>query len=321
MLDLILVLGVVVWSTVGAIYFNYRRKHRKFDISGTSVLITYYTEGVELVPLQSGKLGDLNFTAIATTLKTQNNINSRPALIYRVELPFHSKVHLLGIPKQNGVEQLNPAGSNSVLERVSLEGDYDNYFTLYAEKGMQTQSRYVLDPKAMAFTIDFCRSHNWEILGGDLYFIQASGQASGDPTAMANDIVPFVAQIRSSIEVPLTAEELQLRTPYKEERRTNLKCPICSQFLNSDPSYLACPKGDGFLVQGGVLSQINRGTVRLPIANVPPHSPRSQPLTCPSCGNKTEEVAYNGGKTIIDSCKHCLYRWIDTGELNKSEPN
>lgn len=296
---------------------NYRRRARKLESSGTSILLSYYTENVEIIPLKTGVIGDMHYSAIAAAPKALDQRESVAALLYRVELPFHSRVHLLGIPKQNGAIQLVPAGGKSLMEQVVLEGDYNNYFSLYAEKDMQLQSRYVMDPKAMVFTVDFCQSHNWEILGGELYFVQTNANVAGDTTTMFEDIGTFVNEIRPAIEVPLTAEELRIRTPFKQVRRTDLKCPICSGLLDPQQSFLSCPGGHGFLLQGGALAQVSNGEIILPTVISEARNTKGE-IICPSCGRKMIETAYNGGKTLIDSCPNCPYRWLDMGELSRS---
>ncbi|MES2971295.1 MAG: zf-TFIIB domain-containing protein [Patescibacteria group bacterium] len=309
------ILVILILVTVSGFATNYKRRHRKFETAGTSILMTYYTEGMELIPLKKGLIGDMHFTAIAAFSKLINGADSRPALLFRVELPFHSRVHLLGIPKQSGAIQLEPAGGKSVMELVELEGDYPKYFSLFAEKEMQAQSRYVLDPKAMVFTIDFCQSHNWEILGGDLYFVQATANVPGDKTNMIDDAVQFVKEIEPAIAIPLTETEIRLRTPYNEERRTDLACPLCNKTLLNEQSFLACPDNHGFLLKATVLLQINRGTVVLPNVSAHENVKRNIPAACPACGEIMKHVPYNGGKTIIDSCNNCPYRWLDAGEL------
>lgn len=306
-----------VWAVVGVYVVRYRRRHRSIQIEGTSVLIEYYTDGVELIPLRKGVFGDMHFAAIAATPRLADPALGQAALLFVVELPFASSVHLLGIPKQAGAVQLDPSGRGSIMERVELEGDYDKYFSLYAEKEQQLDSRYVLDPKAMAFTIDFCQSHNWEIADSTLYFVQTSPNVAGDPTSMSQDIVAFVEQIRPAVAVPLTDQQLQQRTPYQEERRTDLLCPICKQTLSNKNDYLLCPNGDGVLLKGAALVRLQNGELKMPFQNSKPMTGRKTSIVCPSCSNAMERTSYNGSSTTIDTCNHCPYRWLDAGELVK----
>jgi len=181
-------------AIVAGINRRFFKQRRGITVPGTSVLIAYYLSDTQVL-IGSGqqRIGELTYTAIAA----QNTlINS---VIYCVQLPFKSQVHILGIPKNDTVVQLEPNMGRSLMEKVVLEGNYQDYFTLYAEKGQQTEARYVLDPAAMAFTVDFCRSHNWEIIGSELYFLQAGANAPDDPTTMFDDILSFVKQIEPAV--------------------------------------------------------------------------------------------------------------------------
>ena len=166
------------------------------------------------------------------------------------ELPYASTSHLVGIPTQPEAIQLDPGRGDSLLERVTLEGNYEKYFTLFAARTMHSDTQYVLDPKAMVFTIDFCQSHSWEIVDNELYFVQSGNNAPNRPTLMANDVVRFVEEIRPAISRPLTRHQIQIRTPYKEERRNDIPCPVCSVPLKNEIYYLSCPNAHGTLVKG-----------------------------------------------------------------------
>lgn len=307
MIDASLNIIILLIVTTGAAVEGYRRRHRKVTLKGTSVLLSYYAAG-DLIPIKNGMLGNLHYTAI---------IGHSGSLIIQVVLPFSTQLHLVGIPKRKEVTQLYPAGENSILEKVDLEGDYNNYFTLYAEKGMQMDSRYALDPKAMVFTIDFCQSHNWEIVDNQLYFVQVGKNADNDPTSMTKDVEAFVTQIQPAIGKPLSDEALLDVSPYNKEYRQNLNCPICKTTLKNSGDYLSCINADGVLIKGGALSKLHSGTLKIPNAVIKKHRSPIEQIKCPSCGNAMEITKYNGGNTTIDSCLHCSYRWLDAGELSE----
>ncbi len=105
-LIVILVVGLAVFSG------SYRKK-RGINSPRSSVLLSFYTEGLSLVPIAQGKVGNMPFSAIMTV--------DAKVLIYRVELPFSSKMHLLGIPNRSDVIQLDPDSRKSLMEKVSLE--------------------------------------------------------------------------------------------------------------------------------------------------------------------------------------------------------
>ncbi len=133
-LIVILVVGLAVFSG------SYRKK-RGINSPRSSVLLSFYTDGLSLVPIAQGKVGNMPFSAIMTV--------DAKVLIYRVELPFSSKMHLLGIPNRSDVIQLDPDSRKSLMEKVSLEGNYDNEFSLYAEKTSKL-------PPVMRSTLKLC---------------------------------------------------------------------------------------------------------------------------------------------------------------------
>jgi hypothetical protein len=302
----------IIFSIVGGYYIKYRRQHRKFSSRGSSILLAYYTDGVDVYPMKNGLFGNLHYVAFATSPTLHKG--GEAALVYQVVLPFKSSVHLAGIPKKYGATQLFPAGGKSIMEKVDLEGDYNDYFTLYAEAGMQIDSRYVMDPKAMVFTIDFCQSHNWEIVGNLLYFVQATPNAPDDPTNMADDVETFINEIKPALGQSLTDRDLQNVTPYNQEYRTDLKCPICQSVLKNRDSYLLCPNGDGILIKGQFLMQLREGKLKIDGIDKAYNKKSHGLIVCPSCGNQMAETAFDGGSIIIDTCTHCPYRWLDATE-------
>ncbi len=291
----------------GGGFVAYRRRHRGTTSPNTSVLLAYYTEGAELVPIGTGEIAGMPYAAITAL--------NQPMILFRVDLDFTSRVHLLGVPKNTDVAQLDPGGRGSTMERVELEGDYSNYFGLFCEKGQQEQARYVLDPKAMVFTIDFCRSHNWEIIDNQLYFLQAASDHPADPTPMMDDIAKFVANIKPVVAVPPSAAELRASTPYGEELRTKLSCPICQVGMPNTSSLFVCPYGHGVLLNAAKLYRLSSGKIAAPKIEHPQEPVARSALSCPSCQHKMTKVPYNGGQPTIDSCMICNYRWLDATDV------
>lgn len=317
--QLIFYLTGILIIILGPSYVLYKKRFRAVKERGTSVLLTYYTDTTNVLPLARGTFGDMHYTALlAVSSQPAITNNNNMALLYRVELPYASTSHLVGIPTQPEAIQLDPGRGDSLLERVTLEGNYEKYFTLFAARTMHSDTQYVLDPKAMVFTIDFCQSHSWEIVDNELYFVQSGNNAPNDPTLMANDVVRFVEEIRPAISRPLTRHQIQIRTPYKEERRNDIPCPVCSVPLKNEIYYLSCPNAHGTLVKGASLVAHAKGEQAIKDGIATPLAPpRPEPIICPACGHDMQHVNYNGSPIQIDSCTHCTYRWLDSGELAK----
>lgn len=313
-LQLIFALVLIVLTAISYKGAWRMAQKRKVQYSGSSVLLAYYTSGPQLQQVASGITAGLHYTAMTTT--------ALDMLVYQIELPFSAKIHLVNIPRRDGVEQLDPAGKGSLMESVVLEGDYSERFNLFCEKGEQVQARYVMDPKAMVFSIDFCMAHDWEIMDNVLYFLQSStADTSDDPTPMFEDIGHFVAEIRPRLATPLSDAQRNAVAPYGVDRREGLACPICKAVLVNHESFYSCPNGDGLLTTGRVLSELHTGDMHINQQGDTAPAKRGF-LVCPSCGNTMEQVRYNGGAdTIIDTCPHCPYRWVDGADMQGIVPS
>lgn len=292
-------------AALGAAILLRKRRTNYQAPKGSSVLLAHYTRDLELISIAEGKIGDMHYNAYTTKVTG--------SLIVRVELPFATRTHLLNIPKLPGTPRVI-IDSNSHMERVDLEGDYHRHFVLYCGRGEQTTVRYILDPKAMAFVIDFCGHFSWEIEGNELYLVQdAAKKAAQNP--MFAQVGPFVDQIRPAIERPLTALERRAITPYGRDRRSSLKCPICGSDMPNIDSHFSCPNHHGTLLTGAQLAGLKNGelTIEHPDAS---HTIEHGVLICPACSQPMHQVPYNGSDIIIDSCMHCPYRWLDGAEIH-----
>lgn len=301
----------------GIIYAYYKRKNAPVDSEDTSVLMSFYTYGAKLIPIEKGLIGDMHFSAFISN--EQSKLSGIPdSFIYQVVLPFSTTIHLLGIPKKAGAIQLDPAKSGSIMEKVELEGDYNDYFELYCEKGMQEDVRVVLNPEAMLFTLNFCQSQNWEIVGNELYFVLASNmKVSDNNSTIASEVTEFINEIKPVIAKPLTDQDKALLTPYGDDFRNDLKCPACNSLLTNNDPYFYCKNGDGYLINGATLEKIKSDNLRL--ADLPTSTSSKllpSSIVCPSCGNNMIKTNYEGGATIIYSCTNCIYRWLSNDQYN-----
>lgn len=57
-------------------------------------------------------------------------------------------------------------------QHVSLEGDFDKYFTLYAPEGYERDARYIFTPDLMALMIDKAHDFDAEVVDNGIYFYQ-----------------------------------------------------------------------------------------------------------------------------------------------------
>lgn len=239
--------------------------------------------------------------------------NEQTLGVYSVELPFMSGVHLLGCAKHSDT-QVDIYTSGSVMERVALEGNYDAYFDLYADSGQQAQSRYVLDPKAMVFTIDFCRQFNWEIIEDTLYFMNQGHLPSFEV------VDQFIAEIRPAVEVASDRRKNPYRMSYTNFTGRTMLCPICQKQLTEGDQWLECPDGHGSLVSGGQLVNLRTGSsddAAVDAYDTGGNTTNHSTIICPYCSSAMTPSHYQSTDTVIDVCTKCMFRWLDSGELKR----
>lgn len=241
--------------------------------------------------------------------------------IYAFSLPFSTDLHLVGVPKQeSGKSWIKDAN----MEPVVLEGDYQSYFSLYAEKGQQFLSRYHLDPQAMVFSIDFCTSFHWEIVNNTLYFLDENILPS---LSIADEFIRLIKPAFSQVSqrdiklfVSQIGEDLK-------DSMLNLKCPICSLELMEGKQWLACPEGHGYLINGSHMLDVRKDSTHIikELSEVLGRPPKviskvtrveHGELVCPHCAHMMQQTKYQFTDIVLDICFYCPYRWIDGIELD-----
>jgi uncharacterized protein YbaR (Trm112 family) len=293
MLDLLQIVIIVVVLIVGGLA-AYLRKYRRPSHPSSSVLLSYYSEYQAITPVAKRRLSDGSGHLVMMSIKHSVSID----IIY---LSFTTQMRLLAIPTETGV-QINPSIGKSLMEPVVLEGDFPNYFNLYSNNKQGFLARYVLDPKAMAFVVDFCNKHSWELINNELIFVSTVGISE-------EEIVRFIQEIRPAVEVPGQKVDAQVREEYKHQFFKVLACPICGANVLNQGDVYPCPNGHGKLLTGRELSEISRDKLNINSNE----NDEARVLGCPNCKNQMVQVNFGG--IVIDSCINCPYRWLDTGEL------
>ena len=242
--------------------------------------------------------------------------------IYAFSLPFKTQLHLIGIPKG---EEGTGWGAESNMEPVVLEGNYQDYFSLYAEEGQQSLSRYHLDPQAMVFSIDFCKKFHWEIVNNTLYFLDEELLPSLD---IADEFIrlikPAFSQVTSTGDVKLFVTQVgeDLKDSY-----LNLPCPVCGTELMEGKQWLSCPQGHGYLIKGTDMLDVRNDSTHIikelsEVFGRPPKvtskiaESKHGELICPHCQHTMKPTRYQMTDIILDVCGYCPYRWIDGVELD-----
>ena len=186
---------LVVYYKLWPIYERYQAKRVVSGLSGP-ILLGYLLRADTMTSLASGTTpGGLPYNFILGMGGIVGVDDTASIGLYTVELPFRAEAHIIGVARAIS-DPLHIAASRSSLAPLKLEGDYDQYFTLYVDESDQVDGRYVMDPGAMQFTIDFCRQYHWEIFESSLYFMSRTQVPSFDV------LDEFVASIRPAIVLP-----------------------------------------------------------------------------------------------------------------------
>lgn len=178
MITLVVVSSYVVYRLAKMVLAS--RLPKKQIVANSPLLLSYFSSDKQMVGLDSGNFGDLPYVLLAA--KTDNKgqtshvdqiaSSSSGTIVCRVSLPFKTNSHLVGVSKNGALELgLNEFLARRNLEKIELEGNFSEYTALFAPPGNQFNARYLLDPKAMTFVIDFCKTHHWEIINDELYFV------------------------------------------------------------------------------------------------------------------------------------------------------
>lgn len=287
-----------------------RRLPRKITMSHTPVLLVGKLQGDMLNGASGLTPSGYYYTYIVSGVSLFSRYKTSG--MYSVELPYRSGAHIVGIQRKS---PSLISMTSTAMEPVVLEGDYVNYFELFADNGQQSKTRYVLDPSAMVFTIDFCRSYNWEILDDTLYF-ESSGLLP------AFDVVDrFIDEIRPAIEVASDRSRNPYKMSYVNNSVRKMYCPLCSALLVAEENMMRCPNQHGYLVTGQQMVEMRYKGRAKPSAGKEDEtevsqSQTSRQLVCPYCHNmmKTSKFAFTS--VDIDICSKCMYRWVDKTEAS-----
>lgn len=320
---LIVIVGRIAWRkfSIGGIFRNGRSN---IDITSldSSAIISYYTAGHNLINAKKGSLNGMSYSMLVTMpLQKNSAIKDIPftkagAFIYTLDLPFNTETHLVGLSKKYEVDALEFETflRANDMAKINLEGDFSDYYDLYASQGQDFQARYVLDPEAMEFVVDYCRTNFWEICGSELYFVITNDQ--GGNTNVVTESQKFVEQIKPAL-LPgdPNAPPVHHEAPYGEYDGPPLPCPVCGKNMTMTDNWQACPMGHGVLINGLNLEKVHNHELNL--VSEPDKAQPHGPINCPNCKNVMAQVNYQNSGIMIDSCEHCPFRWLDSDDIEE----
>ncbi|HEX4774735.1 MAG TPA: zf-TFIIB domain-containing protein [Candidatus Saccharimonadales bacterium] len=319
------ILGTIIWRkySIGGLLSRGSAESEVTNLSDASAIISYYTAGHSLTNAQKGRLNGQHYSVLVTTPIEENHaahdisFTNETSLIYTLDLPFNTEVHLVGLSKKYKIDvfKFETFLLANNMEKIQLEGDFSDYYALYGAKGQQFQARYVLDLAAMEFVVDYCRNNFWEINSSELYFVIASDQQGEN---IIEEGQKFTEQIKPALLPGESgAPTVKHEAAYGEYDGPPLKCPLCQQtmVMSDENSTQACPGGHGILLNAKDLRGLRHREFTFQAD--PTKTQKHDPLVCPNCKNPMIEVDFEDSGVIIDSCEHCPFRWLDANEISE----
>jgi hypothetical protein len=293
---------------------NYFGSPKSPDIN-TQLIMAYYTNGFDLMPLEHNKIDNMRYSVLITTAGNQKSetLASHGTLIYVLQLPFNTQTHIIGVSKKYQLEGffLESFLAANNMEEIFLEGDFIDKCNIYTSKGQGFLTQYILDPKAMEFIVDFCENYFWEIAGDELTLVKTKDQ-TGEADLIGLS-ARFVKEIKPAIKQ--SGEPVKHDPPYGIYDGKPLPCPLCKSTMIVKNDWLECPSGHGILINArNIIKFINENQ---PITEAQINEIKHNQVKCPNCGTLMDLVNYQNTGIIIDSCTKCPFRWLDASEATK----
>lgn len=235
----------------------------------------------------------------------------RGASVCMVELPYYAAAHLFGEPKDELYRiphKYNMKGFNP----VRLEGNFNEYFNLFVRHDLQSEARYILDPKAMHFVIDFCKKYYWEIADDTLLFVTL------DDVPDLAKVDRFIEEIKPSV-IRKGYVRIPSKLPYRRIEGREVKCPRCEVALITGRNWMCCPAGHGMLMTGGqmVYERTSDEDVFYDSTKEAAQAivQEKAQLTCPYCKSEMRKSHFQSTTIELDICTKCPHRWLDAAEV------
>lgn len=109
-----------------------------------------------------------------------------------------------GVPQRFGQililhhSRLGNLGLHKGLQKFTLEGDFNQYFDVYAPEGSSIETLSVLTPDVMAYLIDLGQKYHWNIeINGNLIIIE--GDANLISPKKIADLLEYVKALRQKL--------------------------------------------------------------------------------------------------------------------------
>lgn len=118
----------------------------------------------------------------------------------RIQLPRRLPHMLLDSRKNNllGGRLSNLPTGLDKSQRLSLEGDFDKYFTLYAPVEYRRDALYIFTPDVMAAMIDSVQSYDCEVID-DSFYIYSDVSLKIDDSQQLKEIINIIRQLKPEL--------------------------------------------------------------------------------------------------------------------------
>ncbi|MBN9612446.1 MAG: hypothetical protein J0H64_03085, partial [Actinobacteria bacterium] len=132
----------------------------------------------------------------------------------------------IGLPRRLPhlmIDSLRNGRMRSILpgdERISLEGDFDRHFAVYAPKGYERDALELLTPDVMACLIDHGRSWDIEVVEDRLFVVSSRARAGSDRAE-----IPALLRFAELIGEELGHQAITYTDPRAELPRSEISAP------------------------------------------------------------------------------------------------
>jgi hypothetical protein len=142
--------------------------------------------GGNLTSMHKGTVAGYDYNLIAS---------QRGRIIIFVHLHQNTFLHIVAQGDRRGTSE--DLSSNVQLKKrlnkVQLEGNFPDLFSLYCTPGAEIELLQLFDPADMAYFIDFCRAYDFELYKDTIYISQAANaNDAGDTTSLVTDLENFL---------------------------------------------------------------------------------------------------------------------------------
>lgn len=179
-------LGYLLIGVVALSYWLARRvRAASVDVDGPILASSQLVNSGKLTSLHKGQVEGYECNFI---------MGSNGRLIVYIGLPRNTLFHFVAIGDKSGVaSKLTEPMVKEKLRKLDLEGNFPSYFAMYCAEGTEQELLQLFDPADMAYFVDFCRAHDFELHHAAIYISRAAGaDDENDTTTLAADVEAFL---------------------------------------------------------------------------------------------------------------------------------